>query len=85
MSNLFESKLTLIKRSIPACPNCTTMQLALENAGIPFTIIDIAKEPEAIEKYDLSSVPVMLIEDVDGKTIKLNGVQPVEAVKEFLE
>ncbi|MEK4025292.1 glutaredoxin family protein [Sporosarcina sp. FSL W7-1283] len=84
MSNSTTNKLTLIKRSAPTCPQCITMQLALEDANIPFNTIDIAKEPEAIEKYDLSSVPVLLI-DNGGKTIKLNGVQPVEVIKEFLE
>lgn len=81
----YSNKLTLIKRSAPICPNCITMQLALEEANIPFDTIDIAKETDAVEKYELSSVPVLLIEDDSGNAIKLNGVQPVEVVKEFLE
>lgn len=67
------------------CPQCNIMQLALEDANIPFNTIDIAKEPDAIEKYGLSSVPVILIEDDDGKIVKLNGVQPVELIEELLE
>lgn len=67
------------------CPQCNIMQLALEDANIPFNTIDIAKEPDAIEKYGLSSVPVILIEEDDGKIVKLNGVQPVELIEELLE
>lgn len=78
-------KLTLIKRSTPLCPQCIMMQQALDNEKIPYESIDIAKEPEAIEKYNLSSVPVLLIEEENGEQIRLNGLQPVELVKTFLE
>ena len=79
-----KSKLTLIKRSTPICPNCNTMQFILDNEGIQYDIIDIAVDKDAIEKYDLTSVPVLLIDD-DGQQIKLNGIQPVDLIKEFLE
>jgi len=60
------------------------MQLILEEEEIPFDTIDIATEVDAIEKYNLSSVPVILIND--GETeIRLNGIQPVEVIKELLE
>ena len=85
MTNSTTNKLTLIKRSTPVCPACITMQLTLEDANIPFETIDIAKESEAIEKYNLSSVPVLLINEEDGGYIKLNGIQPVEVIKELLE
>lgn len=77
-----KNKLTLIKRSVPTCPACVTMQLMLESEDIPFDTIDIAEEPDAVEKYSLSSVPVLLI---NGGQIKLNGIQPIEVIKEFLE
>lgn len=79
-----KNKLTLIKRSMPMCPACNTMQLILEEEGIPFDTIDISQDVEAIEKYDLSSVPVLLV-DSNGVQIKLNGIQPVEVIKELLE
>ena len=79
-----KNKLTLIKRSTPICPNCNTMQFILDNEGIQYDIIDIAVDKDAIEKYDLTSVPVLLIDD-DGQQIKLNGIQPVDLIKEFLE
>lgn len=79
-----KSKLTLIKRSTPMCPDCNKMQIVLEGEGIPFDTIDIAKDDEAIEKYDLSSVPVILIDSDEGQ-VKLNGIQPIEVIKELLE
>ena len=85
MTNSTKNKLTLIKRSTPTCPACNTMQFILENEGIPFDTIDIAVEEDAVEKYSLSSVPVLLINEEDGSYIKLNGIQPVEVIKELLE
>lgn len=79
-----KNKLTLIKRSVPICPNCNTMQSILEEEGIPFDIIDIAKDTDAVEKYQVMSVPVILIGDEDDY-IRLNGIQPIEVVKELLE
>lgn len=79
------NKLTLIKRSTPICPQCTVMQNMLEDAKISYDTIDIAQNPEAIEKYDISSVPVLLINDEDAGQIKLNGIQPVELIKEMME
>ncbi|QQP10716.1 thioredoxin family protein [Lysinibacillus agricola] len=79
-----KNKLTLIKRSTPMCPDCNKMQIILEGEGIPFDTIDIAKDAEAIEKYGLSSVPVILIDSDEGQ-VKLNGIQPIEVIKELLE
>lgn len=78
-------KLTLIKRSSPPCPACRTMQAQLEGEGIPHEVVDITEQPEVIEKYNLSSVPVLIIEDDSGEFIQLTGLQPVENIKELLE
>jgi len=60
------------------------MQFILKEEGVPFDTIDIAKDIEAIDKYGLSSVPVILIDSDEGQ-IKLNGFQPIEVIKELLE
>jgi len=60
------------------------MQFILKEEGVPFDTIDIAKDIEAIDKYGLSSVPVILIDSDEGQ-IKLNGIQPIEIIKELLE
>lgn len=79
-----KNKLTLIKRSTPICPLCNTMQFILEEEGIPFDVVDIAKDEEAVEKYDISSVPVVFVETENG-AVRLNGVQPAELIKELLD
>lgn len=79
-----KNKLTLIKRTVPMCPACNTMQFILEENGIDFDTIDIAIDKDAVEKYDLTSVPVMLL-DIDGSQMKLNGIQPIEVIKELLD
>ena len=78
------NKITLIKRSTPMCPQCIKMQNVLEDEGLLFNVIDITTDTEAIEKYNLSSVPVILIND-NGNEIRLNGLQPIEVIKELLE
>lgn len=78
-------KLTLIKRSAPRCGSCEMMQAALEGEGIPHDIIDITTEPDAIEAYNLTGVPVLLIEDDAGEHIRLTGFQPVEHIADLLK
>lgn len=53
----------------------------LEGEGIPHDTIDITDNPEAIDKYGLTSVPVMLIEKDGEITDRLVGVHPADAVK----
>ncbi len=79
-----KNKLTLIKRSSPMCPDCNKMQFILDMENIEYDVIDIAVDTDAVEKYDLSSVPVLLIDSDEGQ-LKLNGIQPIEVIKEFLE
>ena len=79
-----KNKLTLIKRSAPFCPECNKMQFILDNNGVQYETIDIAVDKDAVEKYNLKSVPVMLINDGDTE-IKLVGVQPLELIQELLE
>ena len=78
------NKLTLIKRSTPICPMCLKMQVVLDEEGVTYDTIDITTDVEAIEKYNISSVPVILINDGDTE-IRLNGIQPIEVIKELLE
>lgn len=78
-------KLTLIKRTTPPCPACTRMQTALEGEGIPHEIIDISAQPDAIEKLDITGVPVLIIEDDNGEHIRLTGLQPIERVAELMK
>jgi glutaredoxin len=78
-------KLTLIKRSHPICASCNVMQAQLEGEGIPHEIIDISAQPDAIEKLDITGVPVLIIEDDNGEHIRLTGLQPIERVAELMK
>jgi glutaredoxin len=78
------TKLTLIKRSTPYCPHCVEQESKLLEAGIEFNTIDIALDTEAISKYNIMSVPVMIFESEFGE-LRLNGLQPIELVNEMLE
>lgn len=78
--------LTLIKRSVPVCPGCTMQEKALESAGVPFRAIDITHDPDAVEKYGISSIPVSIIEDADGEeVVRFNGFRPAELITEMLK
>lgn len=77
--------ITLIKRSTPPCPACQIMHAQLDGEGIPHEVIDITEQPDAVEQYGLTSVPVLIIEDDNGEHIRLTGIQPIEDIKELLE
>lgn len=78
------AKLTLIKRSTPICPACNMMKAQLDGEGIPHDVIDITDTPEAIEQYDITGVPVLIIEREDESIVRMSGYVPVEDVKELL-
>lgn len=74
------AKLTLIKRSVPKCGGCEIMRAQLDGNNVPYETIDITEDPSAIETYNLSSVPMLIIEKDNGATVRLSGVQPVDHV-----
>lgn len=61
------------------------MQAQLDGEGIPHETIDISEQPDAVEKYNLTCVPVLIIEDDNGKHIRLTGLQPVERIAELMK
>lgn len=78
------TKVTLIKRSRPACPACNTLKAMLDGEGIEHTTVDITADKGAIDKYDVTSVPTLVIERDNGSTVRMYGVQPAEAIKEAI-
>jgi glutaredoxin len=77
------AKVTLIKRSSPACPGCNNMKTMLDGEGIEHDVIDITTDPDAITKFDLTGVPVVIVETKSHQTL-FNGVTPIEAIKEAM-
>jgi glutaredoxin len=77
------AKVTLIKRSSPVCPGCNIMKTMLDGEGIPHEVIDITTNPEAIEQFDLTAVPVIRVV-TSHDTVQFNGVTPIEVIKEAM-
>lgn len=73
-------KLTLIKRSVPACPGCNVMKAMLDGEGIAHDTIDITVHTDVPERLGLTGVPAILI---DGE-VKFSGVTPVEQIREAM-
>lgn len=68
------------------CPYCadavkTTHQLALANPHISAEMIDIGLFPYIAQRYQVNSVPKIII----NETIELLGAQPVESILDALE
>jgi glutaredoxin len=78
------AKLTLIKRSTPACPACNIMKAQLDGEGIEYETIDITHQPEKVSELNLTGVPVLMIERDNGSMVRLHGVQPIDEVKALI-
>ncbi len=78
------SKVTLIKRSQPFCAGCAKVQAMLEGEGILHEVIDITEQPDAIEEFDLTAVPVTIVERENAGTIRFIGEMTPEEIKEAI-
>lgn len=54
------------------CPNCPNAKRQLQNAGVPYTLVDAEEQPALAQKYGIKSVPTL----VAGGEI-INGVGPI--------
>lgn len=58
----------LVVYSKPACVQCNATDRALENKGIPYRVVDLTQNPEALEYVqDLGylQAPVVVVDDQD--------------------
>lgn len=78
------AKVTLIKRSNPACPACNILAAMLDGEGIEHEVIDITADPNAIERFNITSVPVLDVQREGKGSIRFFGVQPIEDIKEAI-
>lgn len=79
-----QARVTLIKRTTPFCGACQIQQAQLDGAGLKYDVIDITEQPEAVEQYGITSVPIVLIEKDNGEVERFDGFRPVEVLKEHL-
>ncbi|MCL2847946.1 MAG: FAD-dependent oxidoreductase [Firmicutes bacterium] len=59
---------SLLVGTLPTCPNCMPVKEAVEfiakyNKNISVSVLDLTDEDDIIDKFDISSVPVLIIND----------------------
>ena len=78
--------LTIIKRSSPPCPMCEMLEQGLIETCTPYTAIDITDNPNIIEEYDITSIPVTIIKDESGEVVeRINGFVAAEMLAEIIK
>lgn len=80
----------IIKFSRPGCVPCaalanyfTEIDLPAHNATL--TSIDIADYPEAIDRYNLGSVPTLVFVRNGAEVHRLVGLRPVDEIVDAIE
>lgn len=58
--------------------------LQMDGEGIEYEALDITEQPELIDEYNLTAVPVILVDKADGERVRLDGFQPAEKIKALL-
>ena len=78
----------VLKFSATWCAPCKILSKTIESAGdlgIKITEIDIDEQIALSAKYDIRSVPTMIMLDDDGYQLKRkSGVMNLQQLKEFL-
>ena len=68
------------------CGPCKVLENNLQLAGIPHESVDVrsAQGEEIVAKYEVKTVPTLLLVDEEGKVIKRHtGLLRVQELKEF--
>jgi thioredoxin 1 len=78
------------KFSRPGCRPCAILynwisEINLESHGAKLTEIDISEQPDAVDKYKLSSVPVLVFERNGLEVHRLVGLRPVDELIDAIE
>lgn len=47
----------------PSCSNCSTAEKIIDEMGLSYTIIDVTKNPEYLQKYPIFTAPGIVIND----------------------
>ena len=82
--------ITIKKFSRKDCRPCKALanylgDIDLFGLGATLENIDIEEQPEVIEKYDLSSVPVMVLERSGVEVHRLVGLRGTEEIIDAIE
>ncbi len=63
------------------CPNCKVAKKLLAEAGVDYRLVDAADEMELARKYDIRSVPTLVVTDDAQATSYVNALQ----IRQFVE
>lgn len=66
----------LIVLSQTTCAPCKILKNYLNSEEVEFTEINIDIEPEAIEKYGITSTPVTVLMDDEEEIVRVHGFSP---------
>jgi thioredoxin 1 len=82
--------ITVKKFSKPGCVPCKVLanyigDIDLFNAGATLENIDITENPEVIDQYGLSSVPVLVFERSGVEVHRIVGLRPTEEIIDAIE
>lgn len=47
----------------PSCSNCNAAEKIIDEMGLSYTIIDVTKNPEYLQKYPIFTAPGIVIND----------------------
>lgn len=68
--------MTLTVLSKPGCMGCAILKKYLDNKGIKYKPIDVIENPEAIEKYSISTLPVTVLTQEDTEIERVLQFNP---------
>jgi thioredoxin 1 len=82
--------ITIKKFSKPGCRPCQALanyigDIDLFNAGATLENIDITEQPEVIDQYGLSSVPVLVFERSGVEVHRIVGLRGTEEIIDAIE
>jgi thioredoxin 1 len=82
--------ITIKKFSKPGCRPCAALanyigDIDLFNAGTTLVNIDITEQPEVIDQYGLTSVPVLVLERNGVEVGRIVGLVGTEEIVEAIE
>lgn len=82
--------ITIRKFSKPNCRPCAALanyigDIDLFNAGATLVNIDISEQPEVINQYGLTSVPVLIFERNGVEVHRITGLRPTEEIIDAID
>jgi thioredoxin 1 len=82
--------ITIKKFSKPSCRPCQALanyigEIDLFNAGATLVNVDITEQPEVIDQYGLTSVPVLVMERNGVEVGRITGLVGTEEILEAIE